>query len=110
ITGLITESGSGPSLTYSIDGTGYVVGVLVAGSGYTGGSVAPTSLQVTTIAINQYGPDGVTPLSGANVYAAPVLYLEGGDLEVVPEPGTWALMLGGLALLIMIQRRRNKLG
>ena len=31
------------------------------------------------------------------------------DVQVVPEPGTWALMLGGFALLILWQRaRRNK--
>ena len=35
------------------------------------------------------------------------LYLYNGDLEVVPEPGTWALMLGGLALLVLVQRRRK---
>ncbi len=29
------------------------------------------------------------------------------DVEVVPEPGTWALMLGGLALLVVCQRRRR---
>ena len=29
------------------------------------------------------------------------------EVEVVPEPGTWALMLGGLALLAFIQRRRK---
>jgi autotransporter-associated beta strand protein len=28
------------------------------------------------------------------------------EVEVVPEPGTWAMMLGGLALLVVIQRRR----
>jgi len=61
----------------------------------------------TTIAISQYGPDGVTPLSGANIYAAPTLYLFNGNLEVVPEPGTWALMIGGLALLVFIQHRRK---
>jgi hypothetical protein len=37
-----------------------------------------------------------------------VLYLENVYLEVVPEPGTWALMIAGLALLVIIQRRRNK--
>jgi fibronectin-binding autotransporter adhesin len=26
----------------------------------------------------------------------------------VPEPGTWALMIGGLGLLIVLQRRKNK--
>jgi len=31
------------------------------------------------------------------------------DVEVVPEPGTWAMMLGGLALLVVVQRRRSKL-
>jgi len=32
------------------------------------------------------------------------------DVEVVPEPGTWALMLGGLVLLVVCQRlRRSKI-
>jgi hypothetical protein len=33
------------------------------------------------------------------------------EVEVVPEPGTWALMLGGLAILVFWQRsrRQNKL-
>ena len=35
------------------------------------------------------------------------LYLYNGDLEVVPEPGTWVLMLGGLSVLIFLQRRRR---
>ena len=30
------------------------------------------------------------------------------EVEVVPEPGTWALMLAGLGLLIFIQRSRRK--
>lgn len=36
------------------------------------------------------------------------LYLDNGDLELVPEPGTWALMLGGLACLFLIQSRRRR--
>jgi hypothetical protein len=102
--GLVTAQGSGPNTTYSLDGNGYVVGV--AGAGWV---PADGATDLTTIAINQYGADGTTPLAGSQVYAAPVLYLENGDLEVVPEPGTWALMLGGLALLILVQRRRSKL-
>jgi fibronectin-binding autotransporter adhesin len=31
------------------------------------------------------------------------------EVEVVPEPGTWALMLGGLTLLVVWQRRKSKL-
>ena len=30
--------------------------------------------------------------------------------QAVPEPGTWALMVGGLSLLVVIQRRKRKLG
>jgi hypothetical protein len=30
------------------------------------------------------------------------------EVDVVPEPGTWALMLGGLAMLVFWQRSRRK--
>ena len=30
------------------------------------------------------------------------------EVEVVPEPGTWAMLLGGFVLLIFIQRRRRE--
>ena len=30
------------------------------------------------------------------------------EVEVVPEPSTWALMLGGLALLVLWQRRKGQ--
>ena len=29
------------------------------------------------------------------------------DVVVVPEPGTWALMLGGLTALVFWQRRKR---
>jgi hypothetical protein len=30
------------------------------------------------------------------------------EVEVIPEPGTWALLLGGLAMLVFWQRRKSK--
>ncbi len=48
---------------------------------------------------------------GANSYL--VLYqnsVSGADdieVEVVPEPGTWAMMIGGVAMLVFWQRRRR---
>ena len=31
------------------------------------------------------------------------------EVEVVPEPSAWAMMVGGLAILIFWQRRKNKI-
>ena len=48
---------------------------------------------------------------GANSYL--ILYQNAGsgiddiDVEVVPEPSTWAMILGGLALLVFFQRRKR---
>jgi hypothetical protein len=104
---LVIATGTGANTTYSLsnlDGNtnvnGWVVGV------WTGLGGTDYKDNVTAIAINQVD---LTGLQLGNVYPAPALYLNNGDLEVVPEPGTWALMLGGLALLVFIQRRRNKL-
>ncbi len=86
-------------------------GVLGYGNGFVVGVGTDTLGGYTPITINQFGSDGTTPLnpnSPTGVYPVAQLYLYNGDLEVVPEPGTWALMLGGLAALILIQRRRNK--
>ncbi len=58
-------------------------------------------------------PGNATDLSPNQIYyGRSFIYLTTGgniDVEVVPEPGTWALMLGGLALLVVLQRvRRTK--
>ncbi len=107
--GLVTMTGFGASAVYTLDGNGYVVGV--AANGYTGGSGINgiNSSDFTSISINQYGPDGVTPLANGAIYPSPVLFLNNGDLEVVPEPGTWAMMLGGLAVLVVWNRRKSRL-
>ncbi len=51
---------------------------------------------------------------GAGYYSQSILELVNNgsngfsvDVEVIPEPGTWALMLGGFALLVIYQRARR---
>ncbi len=106
---LVINSGTAANPIYSLsqnDATvnGYVVGV------YTGGAV--DAEDATPILIAQFGADGVTPLTPeiGGLYGAPALYLDGGNLEVVPEPGTWAMMLGGLACLVVVMKARRKNG
>lgn len=91
--GLVTSlDGSLSNLT--LGGNGYVIGV-------------GTTLSYLPIALQQIGLDGA-PLTGAAVYLNAQLYLYNGTLEVVPEPGTWALMVGSLLLLVVIQRSRRQ--
>jgi len=88
--GLVTELNG----VVGFDQNGYVLGV------YTGSGDYATNY--TAITINQFGSNGMTaltPNSPTGVYPDAQLYLYNGDLEVVPEPGTWALMLSGLAVL-----------
>jgi fibronectin-binding autotransporter adhesin len=92
----------------------------VSGGQYTGltlGTVTNISPGVTETIIT--GNNLQLAFSGAtdqNYYAANsylVLYqdslngIDDIDVVVVPEPGTWALMLSGLGLLIFWQRRKN---
>jgi fibronectin-binding autotransporter adhesin len=83
---LVTTGGTGAN--------GYILGVSNGTGGYT------------AFNINAYDINGNMINSSSNLENMR-LYLYNGDLEVVPEPGTWALMVGGLALLIVIQRRRR---
>jgi len=74
-------------------GSGYTLG---AGNVITGLTL---TFDVNGVATNAYG-NSILVLNGNNI-----------DIEVisgVPEPGTWALMLSGLASLLLIQYRRNK--
>jgi fibronectin-binding autotransporter adhesin len=105
---LVINSGTAANPIYSLsqnDGTtnGWVVGV------YTG-SGPVNSADATAITFNQFGSDGVTPLTaGANgIYPDPVLYLDAGNLEVVPEPGTWGLMILGFGVLVLWQKVRRQ--
>ena len=104
--------------------------VLIAGTGATsdtggvsGGQYSGLTLGTVT---NLGGGSTETLITGGNLallYSNPtdqafyansflVLYQSAGvddiEVEVVPEPGTWAMMLGGLAGLIFWQRRKSK--
>ena len=78
-------------------------------NGYVLGVSTGVGNNFTAFTLNAYDINGNLVSSSTNLQNLR-LYLYNGDLEVVPEPGTWALMVGGLALLIVIQRRRNKQG
>jgi hypothetical protein len=80
----------------SVNGNGYVVGVGSSTSSYNSSAF---NIQVTALG-------SAIPINSPTNYQNLQLYLYNGDLEVVPEPGTWALMLGGLAFLVFVQRRR----
>jgi fibronectin-binding autotransporter adhesin len=94
-----TTSGQFAGLTVALNSQGQEV---ITGSGTTG--VGNLALSLNGLAGNYY----------ANSYLILVDNVNGpssGDeieVEVVPEPGTWALMLGGLATLIFWQRRRKQ--
>ena len=87
-------------------------------SGLTLGSVTTLAAGVTETIITgnnlqlAFGTSVDSSFYGAHSYL--ILYqntntgVDDIDVEVVPEPGTWALMIGGLALLVFIQRRRNR--
>jgi hypothetical protein len=46
--------------------------------------------------------------TAAGEYYDTRLYLYNGDLEIVPEPGTWVMMFGGLAVLMFCQLRQYR--
>jgi autotransporter-associated beta strand protein len=82
---LVTNNGVGVN--------GYVYGISDGAGGYT--------------AFNIYSLDtSGTPL--ADPYQGLQLYLNNGDLEVVPEPSTWAMLLGALGLLVSLRFRGRR--
>ncbi len=75
-------------------------------NGYVLGVSDGTALGYTAFNIQIYDINNNLITTSAN-YGGLQLYLNNGDLEVVPEPGTWAMMLGGLGVLLFIQSRRR---
>jgi hypothetical protein len=88
------------------NGTDYILFTAGSASDYkdlvfSGGKITNFNLVLTGLATN-----GV---ANSIYYGNSYLFLSGNNIEiqVVPEPGTWALMLGGLAFLLVIQRVRR---
>lgn len=85
---------------------------LTFGTSTTVGSVTTTQIEATNLTLSFLSPTD-TEFYGADSYL--FLYQDSAtgvddiDVEVIPEPGTWALMFIGFGLLVVIQRRRNKL-
>jgi fibronectin-binding autotransporter adhesin len=129
--------GSNLQLSITIQGEpsiigGYTAYVLIAGTGSTNVSGGTSSGQYSGLTLGglatvQPGTGTATLISnsdlalaftsptdqafyGANSYV--VIYQNGSvddiDLVVVPEPGTWALILGGMGLLVLIQRNKRR--
>jgi hypothetical protein len=116
---------SNSTLALNVVGTGiipaYTPYVLVAGTGinqYSGLATQEELIGGTEYDVITGGLDLTFAPSLANTWYASnsFLYLNttGGvddiDVAVVPEPGTWAMMLGGLAFLAFWQRRRSVSG
>jgi hypothetical protein len=109
---IVTGKDASGNDTYALSqsgATGYVLGVNVSG---VAGSTLGSAGTYDAISFNDYGSDGMTPLTAPGstttpYYGNPELYLTNGNLEVVPEPSTWTELLGGFLLLVVVVRRRS---
>jgi fibronectin-binding autotransporter adhesin len=88
------------------------------------GTASSSQYSGFTTFVNSSGQNQIITGAGYNVafsftngtYGASYLYVQNDNIFVdvlpatamVPEPGTWALILSGLALLVVIQRSRSK--
>jgi hypothetical protein len=92
---------------YILIEAGTIAGLAIDNALYTGLTTTGGTDAIGN-ALNGYvtSPFGIT-LNGVNETGKLQLFLNNGELEVVPEPGTWALMLGGVGLLVVIHLRRR---
>jgi fibronectin-binding autotransporter adhesin len=101
-------AGTGSTSITAGSSTGQYTGLTLGTTINLGGGVTETVITGNNLQL-AFG-SSVDSSYYANSYL--VLYQSAGvddiDVVVVPEPGTWAMMLGGLAVLFFWQRRRSK--
>ena len=85
--------------TSTVNGNVTITQIIGSGAGGNGN----LTLALTGLASSYYSSNSYLFLYQNSVTGADDI-----EVEVVPEPGTWALMLGGLAMLVLIQRARRK--
>jgi autotransporter-associated beta strand protein len=118
--------GAGVSLTLNLQNNSIITAntpyVLIAGTGSgsglngsqysglgSGGLDANNNIIITGLTLSFGGSQPPAWYNNSYLF----LYQTAGgvddiEVEVVPEPGTWALMVAGLAMLIFFQKRRKK--
>jgi fibronectin-binding autotransporter adhesin len=119
---------SGSSLTLNLVGSTVIAAntpyVLLAGTGgngdgtlagsqYSGLGTSGTvngNLVLTGLTLNFTGSEPPAWYSNSYVFLVNSGGVDDIEVEVVPEPSTWAMMLGGLGLLLCWQRRKNRMG
>ena len=120
--------GSGDTLTLNQVGTNVIAAntpyILIAGTGGngdgslagsqyaggalgTGGTTANGNLVLTGLTLSFTGSEPPAWYTNSYVFLVNSGGVDDIEVEVVPEPGTWALMLGGLACLVVWQRRER---
>ena len=95
--------------TGGFDGNGQVLGIVFDTTGLVQGQMLTSDqYESNAFKLQVLDPSTMADITLSQNYTNLRLYLMDGKLEVVPEPGTWALMFGGLALLLFIQHRRRQ--
>ncbi len=106
-TSYILVAGVNTGSLAGVDGSQYE-GITTAASGADG--LAVGQYRILSGASLTFTNDLGFYSPGSFLYLNTVGGVDDIDVDVVPEPGTWAMLLGGLALLVMWQRRKNQTG